>query len=177
MQMHTANNGPKIKLTEIVLHLCERFSTSSHQDNMFGFPSVNLTYTPFIKYFKGEAEKCFRLKSVDNKRNGKQMSQHWHPVSAVGCSPSLFAHPGAAGKAISVSQEHWRIYCKSTVKPSEEGGEMVAFKSQTFLSIQGYEQNGAVVAVRLMCTGHHWSTLTRVVWWLEDEKIIVEIQM
>lgn len=68
MQMHTANNGPKIKLTEIVLHLCERFSTSSQQDNMFGFPSVNLTYTPFIKYFKGEAEKCFRTtKEMESK--------------------------------------------------------------------------------------------------------------
>lgn len=77
-------------------------------------------------------EVCLRLQSEERERNGKQVAEDWHPTSAVKCGHGLFAQPGAAGTALSVRQEHWRIYCRNTVKPPDERERRRSFKDRHF---------------------------------------------
>lgn len=118
----------KIMLKKKLFCVSGKSFLTSHQASVSGFAPVNWPIN-FLKELKMAGERCLRLKSEERKRNEKQMAEDWHPTSAVRCGRGLFAQPGAAG---SVRQEHWRIYCRNTVKPPDEWKRRWGSKARHF---------------------------------------------
>lgn len=80
-------------------------------------------------------------------------------------------------------KEHWRIYCRYTVKPPDEWERQQGSKDRHFCPFR-VEGRGAQ-GWRLLCIEHHWSKIRPLTWgiwtfhtWMMGRwEIIVETQM